>query len=139
MKRKIAFLLLLASLALGYFVYAGSVHNQRQAPNESVKPMGQQIELVLDYGDGRVDSYQKEFSEPTTVSNLLESVASEKQIELKIKQYDFGVFVESVGDKVGNAETAWIYFVNVVSGDVAADQKNLQVGDKVEWKYIKPK
>jgi Domain of unknown function (DUF4430) len=76
-----------------------------------------------------------------TVSNAFEALrqfGEQKQIEIKTKQYDFGVFVEQVGQKMNTKDNAWIYFVNGMSGDVAADKKELHNGDMVEWRYTKP-
>jgi hypothetical protein len=68
----------------------------------------------------------------------LTALAKQKNLELKTKQYDFGVFVEQIGTLANTKEKAWIYFVNGKSGTVAADKQNLNAGDTVEWKYITP-
>lgn len=67
------------------------------------------------------------------------SEATKKQhLELKTKQYDFGVLVEQIGTLANTKEKSWIYFVNGKSGTVAADKQSLTAGDTVEWKYIAP-
>jgi hypothetical protein len=68
----------------------------------------------------------------------LKSVADEQQIVLKTKQYDFGIFVERIGNFSSSNESAWLYFVNGISGETAADKKILKTGDTVEWRYMKP-
>ena len=68
----------------------------------------------------------------------LVEVAKQKNLALKTKQYDFGVFVEQVGTLTNTKEQSWIYTVNGKSGTVAADKQQLQQGDSVEWKYIQP-
>jgi hypothetical protein len=65
-------------------------------------------------------------------------IAKENAIELQTKHYDFGVFVEGIGEQKNTTEKAWIYYVNGASGEVAADKYELKQGDLVEWKYITP-
>ena len=74
----------------------------------------------------------------TTPFDALQKVATDNQIFLKIKQYDFGMFVEEIGDRSNFTDYAWLYSINGVSGDVAADKKILKTGDLVEWHYMKP-
>lgn len=68
----------------------------------------------------------------------LSEAAKKQHLELKTKQYDFGVFVEQIGMFSNTKEKSWIYFVNGKSGTVAADKQRLNTGDTVEWKYITP-
>jgi hypothetical protein len=73
-----------------------------------------------------------------TAYDALIEVSSRTAIPVEKKQYDFGVFVEKIGDYGNTKEKAWIYYVNGVSGDVAADKKVIKAGDVVEWRYEKP-
>jgi hypothetical protein len=73
-----------------------------------------------------------------TVFDALQTVTTEKHIPLKTKKYDFGIFVEEIGDKPTLKDHAWLYFVNGISGDIAADKKTLHTGDSIEWRYMKP-
>ncbi len=68
----------------------------------------------------------------------LSEAAKQQKLEVKTKQYDFGVFVEQIGQLANTKEKSWIYFVNGTSGTVAADKQNLNTGDTVEWKYMTP-
>ncbi|MFH0749961.1 MAG: DUF4430 domain-containing protein [Candidatus Gottesmanbacteria bacterium] len=72
-----------------------------------------------------------------TPFEALSLVAEKKQISLITKQYDFGIFVSGVGDAVTTNDFGWIYYVNNMSGDVAADKYELKDGDQVEWKFEK--
>jgi hypothetical protein len=65
-------------------------------------------------------------------------MAKQKNLGLKTKQYDFGVFVEQIGTIANTKDKSWIYFVNGKSGTVAADKQSLNAGDTIEWKYITP-
>lgn len=69
---------------------------------------------------------------------VLTQAAAEQHLEVKTKQYDFGVFVEQVGTIANTKEKSWIYFVNGKSGMVAADKQAVVPGDVVEWKYMTP-
>ncbi len=73
-----------------------------------------------------------------TPFDALTNVSSSHSISVEKKYYDFGVFVEKIGNFANSKDNAWIYYVNSVSGDVAADKKLLKNGDIVEWRYTKP-
>ncbi len=95
--------------------------------------------LVLEFSEEEVERYTEvQLEQPATAFSLLESVAEEEEIKVTTKQYDFGIFVESIGGVENTKERAWIYFVNGKSGEVASDQYKLSSGDVVEWRYIEP-
>jgi hypothetical protein len=94
--------------------------------------------LVIDYGEGNVSSYSLEIESEATAFSLLKSITDKENIPIDTQQYDFGVFVKSIGGLESTAEKAWIYFVNTESGTIAADQMKINPGDVVEWKYISP-
>jgi len=73
-----------------------------------------------------------------TVFEGLRYLESNGTTKIKTKQYDFGIFVEEIGDKQNTEDHAWLYFVNGVSGDVASDKKEVKEGDLIEWRYMKP-
>ena len=88
--------------------------------------------------DGVEAEMEFEEAEARTALGLLQKGAEAQELELKIKEYDFGSLVESVGDKVNSKEKAWIYYVNGESGTEGADMYQLKMGDLVEWKYVPP-
>ena len=98
----------------------------------------QSVTLVVDFSDGNVHRFSKDWSDGDTAYSLLQEYAESREVEFSKTQYDFGVFVESIDGKESTQDMAWIYFVNGTSGDVAADKFELNSGDQVEWKYIKP-
>lgn len=73
-----------------------------------------------------------------TPYDALVLIAKNNNLELQTKQYDFGIFVEGVGDQKMTKDKAWIYYVNGKSGEVASDTYVLKQGDIVEWKYTTP-
>lgn len=93
--------------------------------------------LILNYGDEVKTTYDSQVPQGS-VFDLLNLVALENDIELITESYEFGVYVKSLGGYESGSEKAWIYFVNGQSGTVAADQYQLEAGDVVEWRYIKP-
>lgn len=126
-------LLVVASAAFGLF-YRKSAAPQTPK-NEAV--LGQAT-LVMDYGDGKRETVSFAPQPDQTVFDTLKLVAEEKKIALEIQQYDFGVFVKTIGGYKSSAEMAWIYFVNGTAGTIAADKQAIKAGDLIEWKYIKP-
>ncbi len=72
----------------------------------------------------------------TPYEALLVSAEKNNRV-VSTKQYDFGIFVTGVGDVMTTAEYGWIYYVNTVSGNVAADSYELKSGDQIEWKFEK--
>lgn len=73
-----------------------------------------------------------------TAYDALMTVSKVHAIPVVKKVYSFGVFIESIDGLPNTKENAWIYYVNGVSGDSAAEKKTLKSGDVVEWRYTKP-
>ncbi|NCO12428.1 DUF4430 domain-containing protein [Candidatus Pacearchaeota archaeon] len=61
---------------------------------------------------------------------LLKDVA-----KIDYKEYDFGVFVESINGVKGDDKHFWAFYLNGEQAKTGADQTILQKGDKVEWRY----
>lgn len=115
----------------GYLLFHGQGKNvviskQREIPT---------ITLTLD-GSDRIATYSS--IPASTVFAALQYVSREQHISIQTKQYDFGVFVEQIGDKPNTNERAWIYSVNGTSGTVASDKYDLHSGDTILWQYVKP-
>ena len=92
--------------------------------------------VMIDFGDKQV-TYSGIVS-PNAYLALVEA-AKQDNLEVETKDYDFGVMVEKVGSYQSDSQHAWLYYINGTAGDVAADQKLLGVGDRLEWKYEKLK
>lgn len=107
-------------------------------PPENEIQMEQKATVSVDFSDESVISNEFEISNETTAYSLLQKIAESMDLELETTQYDFGVFVKAINGRESTAEMSWIYFVNGNSGDVAADQKQINAGDTVEWKYLAP-
>lgn len=103
-----------------------------------VRPQKIKVTLIISFSEKDVKKFETEADKSDSVFNLLRTVVAKENIELGVKEYDFGTLVEKIGDLQNTPDKSWIYFVNGASGDVAADQKIFNAGDTVEWKYVKP-
>lgn len=136
MKNKIGLLILLISLVGGVYWFGFRVEPM-VGENIATEVVGEEeVYLTIDFGD-ETTSYSGALFEEDTVLTILKRF-SEKKHELLIKDYDFGSLVMSIDGKENNSDKSWIYFVNGNSGEVGADQKIVEKGDLVEWRYIKP-
>lgn len=64
--------------------------------------------------------------------NAFELLQTAAQVEFK--QYDFGVFVESINGVKPDAQHFWKLYINGAESQVGADQLQTKNGDVVEWK-----
>ena len=70
-----------------------------------------------------------------TAFDVLKQYAEEKGIELKIKEYDFGVLVEGIGDKIGDKNNFWLYYVNDKMANASADKVAVEPGDVIRFEW----
>ena len=117
-----------AIVLAAFFVFTPKAHQTKTTTAQSVS-------VVFDTGSA-VATVSGVTAQ--TAFQALSTAAKKQNLELKTKQYDFGVFVEQIGAVANTKEKSWIYFVNGKSGTVAADKQSLKSGDTVEWKYITP-
>lgn len=75
------------------------------------------------------------FENDTNAYELLTRLLNQNDITYEVTQYDFGVFVNSIGDLESNTQNSWIYSVNDESAQVAADTYLVSDGDTIEWKF----
>jgi len=140
MKKIIVFIAVSIFLGVGVWKGYQTLHIQQTIQGkQTTSVLGEQaiphITLTLVEED-TIATYSNVLA--ATVFDALQTVTSEKHIPLKTKKYDFGIFVEEIGNKPTLKDHAWLYFVNSISGDIAADKKTLHTGDSVEWRYMKP-
>lgn len=129
-------LIFVGLLAVVLFVACFVLYVSKSQPSsEQTVQVFSSVTLTIDFGD----SVSTISSIPaTTAYDALVVGAKKENLSVTTKTYDFGIFVESIGEKKSSAENAWIFFVNGASGTQAADKTKIQSGDSVEWKYIKP-
>ncbi len=136
MKKNFKYLLLGLVIFLAGATFFLSVRKAPMSPKVEVAQT--QATLVIDYGNGNkiASSFIPEQGE--SAYGALKSVAEEKKITLDTQQYDFGIFVKSIGGYESSADMAWIYYINGTSGMVAADKQEIKAGDTIEWRFVKP-
>lgn len=136
MKRFAVLGLILVAALLVMFNYKSK--NQKPLPTESPLPSFN-VKLTLDYGNKNVSNYEVKANSQSTAFSILEQKTKEENIYFETIKYDFGIFVKKIGDFESGAKKSWIYYVNDISGDKAADQYFLKENDSVTWKYETPK
>lgn len=134
------FLFVLAAATVILTAFFLTPKSQPTPPPETSTPSVnlQSAIFAIDYGESQLSTYSIEVTEDSTAFSLLKNISEKENIPLKTQQYDFGIFVKSIGGYESSAEMSWIYFVNGESGTIAADQMKVNPGDTVEWKYIPP-
>lgn len=97
-----------------------------------------EVMLAIDNGEGSPKTFIVEFREGMTAFDLLREEAKKLDLVLEIKNYDTGIFIESIGDKKnGQDGKYWLYYVNGEMPMVASDKMVIKSGDKVEYKFEK--
>ncbi len=137
--KKYWYLIVIAIIGILFLIFKNNPNLNQPQTTPEIKIQGFKTTLTLDYGNGNINSYEVAAKEGDTAFSILKSEAEKQGIYLETQQYDFGVFVKKIGDLESTAKKAWIYYVNEVSGDKAADSFTLKENDKVLWKYETPK
>jgi hypothetical protein len=92
---------------------------------------------LINKGNGEINSYKIAPSENSTVFSLLEELSARENFKIKFTVYqEMGVLIKSIdGVENGTDNKYWQYWVNGELPMVAADKKEVKVGDKIEWKF----
>ncbi len=112
-----------------------AIITQTQLGTPSAQPHNR-VDISIDFGDGIISSASAFPAD--TVFAALDGLAKEMNLDVKTKQYDFGILVEKIGQSENTTDKAWMYYVNGSPGNVAGDKYELKTGDRIEWKYEKP-
>lgn len=134
MRKYLVLLTGLVILGVGTLVILEKRPSSTPAPQVKVEQPKLQTQIVIENEETRKEATVS----AKTAFEALQNLAKQENLDLKTKQYDFGVFVEGIGGVENTKEKAWIYFINGKSAEVAADKYELKNGDIIEWKYIKP-
>ena len=130
------------AIFVAWFIFSGAINRPvgEEKTTDSLvreKKNGEEVILVIDNGI-QIEIFTVEFSEETTAFDLLKNKTEELNLNLKTKQYDIGILVESIGDKEnGQDGKYWMYYVNGEMPMVASYKNQKKVGDKVEFKFEK--
>lgn len=138
MKKIFLYLILTIAFIAGVGFYFNNSNTSFELDQTKVEEKVNSVTTVVDFGDENKITYSEKDFTNKTAYDLLKKTAEKNNFEIKVKQYDFGVFVEEIDGRKNTNEKAWIYFLNSVSATTAADTYIVKPGDLIEWKYIKP-
>lgn len=98
----------------------------------------QRATLIINEGEGTPKTLKLGVQEGSTAFDLLKRASEKLNISLRTKTYDIGILIEAIGDKEnGQDGKYWMYYINGEMPSVAADKKEIKVGDEVEFKFEK--
>ena len=130
-----------AGFMLGVSVVSRS---QLNTDIQTIKPSQNSAEvkvsLMLDYGDGKVDTIlDLALAEKTSALDNLIAATKQKGIQLATKDYgNLGTLVMKIGDKEnGQDQRYWQYWVNGKYSQVGVSSYIVQPGDTIEWKFVR--
>lgn len=129
----VLFVLVLILLASIVFVFKTETASKNEIANNITEELKTDISVSLKIINEEENIYElNNISSELTVFDI-----TKENTDLEYNNnYDFGVFIESVnGIKNGDEGMYWQYYINDKLGDVAADKKNLEDEDVVEWRF----
>jgi len=138
MKKILLYIILTIAFIAGVGFYFKNSNTSFKLDQTQIEEEINSVTTTIDFGDENKITYQEKNFNEKTAYDLLKKTAEVNNFEIKVKQYDFGVFVEEIDERKNTNEKAWIYFLNSVSATTAADTYIVQSGDLIEWKYIEP-
>ena len=138
MKKILLYLILTIAFIAGVGFYFKNSNTSFKLDQIKVEEETKGVTTIVDFGDENKVTYLEKNSTNLTAYDLLKKTAEVNNFEIKVKQYDFGVFVEEIDGRKNTNEKAWIYFLNTVSATTAADKYIVESDDLIEWKYIEP-
>lgn len=93
--------------------------------------------VIINYGDGDVDTYDITSKNDTVFGFLLEA-ANQDSLDVKTTyygQYD-SILVDSIGSYVGgDGGKYWQYYLNEEYGIIGVDKQMVSDGDTIVWKF----
>lgn len=132
---------LLVLVLVSFFVVFKNYNSKKVSDVPSNQQLGYEarVNITINFGNNKIKTDELVADANDTAFSILKKFAEKENVKLETIQYDFGIFVKKIGDFESTAKKSWIYYVNDVSGQIAADQQKIKNGDKVEWKYETPK
>lgn len=137
MKKLLLYIILTIIFIAGVGFYTKNSNLNLKITQEETKVINE-VNSSIDFGDGETVTYSEKDFQDKSAYDLLKKTVEINEIELTVKQYDFGVMIEEIDERKNTTDKAWIYFINGSSATSAADKYMVQQGDLIEWKYIKP-
>ena len=98
----------------------------------TVRLSQKEVAVIVDFGNGRkIEGGVEAVNAYEALTNL----AKKRDIIVSVKQYKFGVLVETIDDLTNSNVAAWGYSVNGKIGQIAADHHLVYPSDAVLWEY----
>ncbi len=136
------------TIVVGYFVQRNFILAQKEVndlvqgeiniqENTSRKIQEKRVIYIIDKGEGIINSFKISPSKNSTVFSLLEELSQRENFKIEFTFYkDMGILVKSIdGVENGTNNKYWQYWINGELPMVAADKKEVETGDKIEWKF----
>jgi hypothetical protein len=96
------------------------------------------VSLIIDNGKEPPMISDSEFRAGITVFDLLQEEAKSLNMILETENYDIGILVKAIGDtENGQDGKYWFYYVNGEMPQVSVDKKEVNPGDKIEFRFEK--
>jgi len=139
MSKKIFILTPLLAIVLAFGLWL-----QRSSAGQRLSGMGQETE--------EVQVKDKIYATPTLSAEIGQQTSIELEAEtsdqsafellrtkanVAYKEYDFGVYIESINGLAGDDNHYWALYVNGEYAQAGADQTILSQGDRIEFRYEK--
>lgn len=123
--------------AIGMFAFAMSYRPESAATNAAtVAPIQEIVTLEIIPMTESIETYTVPFTQGSTAfSALLDASTSNRFSVTYDPPGEFGVFVKGIDGAEGTQDAYWLYAINGVAGEVAADTALLKAGDRVTWTY----
>lgn len=92
------------------------------------------VSFTLDI-DGEMFEVEMPEQEEYTVFDVLSWHVEKQGIELVTKKYNFGIFIQGIGEKIGDMNSFWLYYVNDRMANVSADNMVVKEGDVIKFEF----
>lgn len=83
------------------------------------------------------EDYVMKVEEGATVMQILESFATQNNIEIQVEKDGDSVYVTSIGGVAAGENTGWIYEIEDKRADVPASDYTPVNGDEITWEFIR--
>ena len=113
----------------------GSRRSEVGGRNSEIRnPTSGMVVFFLDV-DGEVSEIEMPAQERYTAYDILNLHVEKEGIVLKTKKYDFGMFIQGIGDKVGDMNSFWLFYVNGELANASVDNTVVEPGDVVRFEF----
>ena len=134
----LAFVALIMVGVLVYRAYSFDKRVGNLGNDLAVTETAQNVDLRIDFGEGRIASYSGvTVNPPVTVLNLTRSIAESNFLTIVSEQKPLGTIIKSINGLMAGNGNFWLVYQN---GDLITnglDQQKVSTNDKIEIRYNK--